>query len=140
MTINQRFEVFFPEKRPFFIENAGYFETPQNLFFSRRDCRPAGRRARHRTRGAGGPSAASSPTTSSRGGCRPDDPTLRPRRRRRSRSAPSVSWRASRTSALTFTDRELGPTANRVFGVDGRWTIDQNWTATGQWVGSTTDG
>ena len=36
VTINQRFEVFFPEKRPFFIENASYFETPINLFFSRR--------------------------------------------------------------------------------------------------------
>jgi len=36
VTVNQRFEVFFPEKRPFFLENAGYFETPVNLFFSRR--------------------------------------------------------------------------------------------------------
>jgi hypothetical protein len=36
VTINQRFEVFFPEKRPFFLENAGYFQTPLNLFFSRR--------------------------------------------------------------------------------------------------------
>src|SRR6185295_10849684 len=36
VTINQRFEVFFPEKRPFFLENAGYFQTPINLFFSRR--------------------------------------------------------------------------------------------------------
>jgi len=26
-TANQRFEVFFPEKRPFFIENASYFNT-----------------------------------------------------------------------------------------------------------------
>jgi hypothetical protein len=36
VTINQRFEVFFPEKRPFFLENSGYFQTPINLFFSRR--------------------------------------------------------------------------------------------------------
>src|SRR5712692_7415352 len=28
VTINQRFAVFFPEKRPFFIENAGFFSTP----------------------------------------------------------------------------------------------------------------
>lgn len=28
--------MFFPEKRPFFLENTGYFETPVNLFFSRR--------------------------------------------------------------------------------------------------------
>ena len=40
VTINERFEVFFPEKRPFFIENAGYFQTPVNLFFSRRVAEP----------------------------------------------------------------------------------------------------
>jgi len=36
VTINQRFAVLFPEKRPFFIENAGFLQTPVNLFFSRR--------------------------------------------------------------------------------------------------------
>jgi hypothetical protein len=40
VTINQRFAVFFPEKRPFFIENAGFFETPVNLFFSRQIADP----------------------------------------------------------------------------------------------------
>ena len=40
VTVNQRFEVFFPEKRPFFLENSGYFQTPINLFFSRRIADP----------------------------------------------------------------------------------------------------
>jgi hypothetical protein len=41
VTVNQRFEVFFPEKRPFFIENAGLFQTPgELLFFSRRVADP----------------------------------------------------------------------------------------------------
>lgn len=40
VTVNQRFEVFFPEKRPFFLENAGLFRTPINLFFSRRIADP----------------------------------------------------------------------------------------------------
>ena len=31
-----RYEVFFPEKRHFFIENSDYFQTPENLFFSQR--------------------------------------------------------------------------------------------------------
>lgn len=35
-TVNQRFEVFFPEKRPFFQENANFFTTPINLYFTRR--------------------------------------------------------------------------------------------------------
>src|SRR4030088_118233 len=40
VTANQPFAVFFPEKRPFFIENAGFFATPINLFFSRRIADP----------------------------------------------------------------------------------------------------
>ncbi len=40
VTVNQRFEVFFPEKRPFFLENAGYFATPINLVFTRRIADP----------------------------------------------------------------------------------------------------
>jgi hypothetical protein len=40
VTVNQRFAVFFPEKRPFFIENAGFFTTPINLFFSRQIADP----------------------------------------------------------------------------------------------------
>lgn len=36
ITVNQRFEVFFPEKRPFFLENASFFSTPVNLLFTRR--------------------------------------------------------------------------------------------------------
>ncbi|MCU1347917.1 MAG: hypothetical protein JWO56_947, partial [Acidobacteria bacterium] len=38
--VNQRFEVLFPEKRPFFLENSGFFGTPMNLFFSRRIADP----------------------------------------------------------------------------------------------------
>src|SRR5712664_3163026 len=40
VTVNQRFAVFFPEKRPFFIENAGFFTTPIDLFFSRQIAHP----------------------------------------------------------------------------------------------------
>jgi len=40
VTENRRYEVYFPEKRPFFLENAGLFRTPVNLFFSRRIVEP----------------------------------------------------------------------------------------------------
>jgi hypothetical protein len=40
VTTNQRFEVFFPEKRPFFLENSTYFRTPINLLFTRRIADP----------------------------------------------------------------------------------------------------
>ncbi len=36
VTVNQRFEVQFPEKRPFFLENSNYFLTPITLLFTRR--------------------------------------------------------------------------------------------------------
>src|SRR4030081_1093055 len=40
ITVNQRFEVFFPEKRPFFLENSNYFILPINLVFTRRIVHP----------------------------------------------------------------------------------------------------
>lgn len=36
LVANQRYEVYYPERRPFFMENASYFRTPQRLFFTRR--------------------------------------------------------------------------------------------------------
>jgi len=38
--VNQRFEVTFPERRPFFLENASIFVMPEQLFFSRRIVNP----------------------------------------------------------------------------------------------------
>jgi len=40
VTVNQRYEVFFPEKRPFSSDNAGYFKTPVQLFSLAPDRRP----------------------------------------------------------------------------------------------------
>ena len=42
ITVNQRFEVYFPEKRPFFLENEDYFRTPIDLFFTRNIQDPSG--------------------------------------------------------------------------------------------------
>jgi hypothetical protein len=40
ITTNQRYEVYFPEKRPFFTESSSFFQTPVDLFFSRRIVSP----------------------------------------------------------------------------------------------------
>jgi hypothetical protein len=40
VTVNKRFETFFPEKRPFFLENASFFDTPIPLVFTRRIADP----------------------------------------------------------------------------------------------------
>jgi len=42
VTVNERFEVQFPERRPFFIENADFFSTDSNLVFTRRIVDPEG--------------------------------------------------------------------------------------------------
>ena len=66
VTVNQRFEVFFPEKRPFFIENAQYFQTPLNLVFTRRIADPElGARLTGKDRSLGA-RRSSSPTTNRR--------------------------------------------------------------------------
>ena len=48
VTANQRYEVFFPEKRPFFLENSDYFDTPETLLFTRRIIDPQYGLAAHR--------------------------------------------------------------------------------------------
>lgn len=35
ITVNQRYAVYFPELRPFFLENEDFFRTPMDLFFTR---------------------------------------------------------------------------------------------------------
>lgn len=135
VTINQRFEVFFPEKRPFFIENAGYFESPVNLFHSRRIADPKfGGRVTGKAAGwAFGGLVTNDDAPGERADA--DDP--------RSGSTAFVTvLRAQRDFANQsyvgglFTDREWGTTANRVYSADGRWRIDDNWSVTGQAVGS----
>jgi hypothetical protein len=137
VTVNQRFEVFFPEKRPFFLENAGYFETPQNLFFSRRIADP-GVGVRLTGKGGGWAYAAL--------GVNDQEPGRRVAEGdpRRDKQAGIGVFRLQREFArqsyigAIFTDRELGPAANRVYGADARWKLNDNWSLTGQWVGSQT--
>ena len=40
MTVNERFALFFPEKRPFFLEGIELFGSPQTLVYTRRIVNP----------------------------------------------------------------------------------------------------
>ncbi len=135
VTINQRFEVFFPEKRPFFIENAGYFETPENLFFSRRIVDPKfGGRVTGKAAGwLFGGLLVNDETHGQDDGEARDEPTA-------GIGVVRVQREFTRQSHVggIFTDREWGSESNRVYGVDGRWKIDDNWSLLGQWVGTRT--
>jgi hypothetical protein len=131
VTINQRFEVFFPEKRPFFIENASYFETPINLFFSRRIADPQG--GTRVTGKAGGWALAGLAIDDRAPGqvLDPADPFFNDRAGigvlRAQRDLP----RQSAIGAVATT-RRFGSAESHVFAVDGRYKLGDTWVLTGQ--------
>ena len=137
VTVNQRFEVFFPEKRPFFLENANFFQTPINLVFTRRIQDPS---MGVRLTGKLGPYAIGALVTDDRspGGAFPEvDPVSDERAFfgifRLSRDIGTQS-----SVGVIYTDREFAKSSNRVAGVDGRFKLNQNWTATFQAATSAT--
>ena len=137
VTVNQRFEVFFPEKRPFFLENASYFQTPENLFFSRRIGDPVGGA---RLTGRIGRWSIGLLAGADRGpGKRVDlsDP-------RYGDYAPGGVVRIQRnigsesTVGVFLSDYNFGASHNRVGSIDARWKIAKNWVAVGQAIASAT--
>jgi len=137
VTVNQRFEVFFPEKRPFFIENASFFQTPQELFFSRRIADPdVGARVTGKGRGW----AFAGLVVNDRQPGQAIDPGLPGHDQLAAIGVFRIQRELARQSSLgaIFTDREFASGSNRVFGVDGHWRIDDNWSLTGQGIGSRT--
>ena len=131
VTVNQRFEVFFPEKRPFFIENAGFFDTPQRLFFSRRVADPGvGARI---TGKAGSWTIAGLGINDRQPGhaVMVDDPLWNKRAgigvARLQREFGDQS-----NIGIMMTDRQFGSRSNLVVGADARVKLTANWFATGQ--------
>jgi len=132
VTINERFEVFFPEKRPFFIENAGYFQTPVNLFFSRRIADPG---KGMRLTGKVGRWAVGAIGTNDRApgatlGARPVEIGAQ--------SAGIGVVRVQRdfggesTVGMLATDRSLAGGSNGVVSADTRLKLTKNWFFSGQ--------
>lgn len=134
VTVNRRFEVYYPEKRPFFLENAGYFQTPVNLFFSRRIVDPQG--GLRLTGKAGGWTVGAMVM--------------------RDRAPAEATWgevpagRAARVGAVRVqhelgeestlgilaTDRALAGRSNRVLSADARLRLGDVWSFTGQFARS----
>jgi hypothetical protein len=135
VTINQRFAVFFPEKRPFFIENAGFFMTPINLFFSRQIADPQfGSRMTGKlgnwTLGAlaiddrqPGLAFTSGPYST-----RAADAVLRVTREFGNQSY----------IGAFFSSRDFADTSNRVASIDARLKFSKNWVVDVQGVHSWT--
>ena len=137
VTVNQRFEVWYPEKRPFFLENAGYFKTPERLFFSRRIADPKiGARLTGRVgRWSIGALFADDRAPGERFAS--GDPL-------NGRDAAAGVVRIQRdlfkdsSIAAMATSSDFGPTHNRVFSFDARLHLLRNWVLTGQAMTSDT--
>ena len=140
ITVNQRFEVYFPEKRPFFLENEDYFRTPLDLFFTRNiEDLSAG----IRLTGKEGPYSVGVMATDDRG---PGLAVANYFPLSGTRSYFTIArvsrdiFRQSSVGAL-YTDWECPTTGefNRVGGLDTRLKFNANWSLDGQAVVSSSN-
>lgn len=141
VTVNQRYRVYFPEKRPFFIENADYFRTPIDLFFTRNIVDPD---AGIRLTGKAGPYSLGFLSADDRalGLSVPTDNSTETFKARDYFNIARVSRDIFKQSSIgaIFTDWEF-PAAdlfNRVGGLDSRIKFSPNLIATLQGVVSST--
>ncbi len=137
VTANQRFEVFFPEKRPFFMENSDYFSTPINLLFTRRIAAPE---FGVRLTGKKGPYSIGMLFADDRspGLSRPDaDPLHKARAYFGIFRAKREFFKQSNIGVM-YTQRQFQDSFNRVSGLDGRFKWREHWTLDYQGVFSNT--
>ena len=134
-TINQRFEVFFPEKRPFFLENSNFFEAPligaffqPRMVFTRRIADPT---FGVRLSGKQGPWNMGFLVADDRSPglvVPPGDPDYG---QRAHFAIGRISHDIGSQSSIgaMFTDREFMGQFNRVGGLDGILRLNSNWSA-----------
>ncbi len=134
---NERFEVFFPERRPFFLENSDFFSTPINLLFTRRIVEP---RVGGRFTGKQGPYSIGALLIDDRSPPELFDSTLDVSGERAHFGILRLSRDVREQSNIGFmaTARELDGGYNRVAGVDARFKLNENWISEGQAVASRT--
>jgi hypothetical protein len=137
VTVNQRFEVQFPEKRPFFLDNSAYFNTPENLFFSRRIVDPefGARLTGKLGRWNLGVLAIDDRAAGTK--LAPDDPHYG---ERAEIGVVRVQREFSKQSnvGILLTDREFAGGYNRVEAIDTRLKLNDHWTFSGQAMASQT--
>jgi hypothetical protein len=140
ITVNQRFEVYFPEKRPFFLENEDYFRTPLDLFFTRNIQDPS---AGIRLTGKEGPYSVGLIATDDRAPGKAVPPYFPFSGTRSYFTVARVSrdlFKQSTIGAL-YTDWECPTTGeyNRTGGVDTRIKFNPNWSLDAQAVTSSSN-
>ncbi|WMW79630.1 DUF5916 domain-containing protein [Undibacterium cyanobacteriorum] len=119
IVVGKRYEVLFPEKRPFFLENASFFQTPNPLFFSRRIAQPtAGVRITGRA------------DTWSYGSLLIDDDLNSDTASGKAKIAVAraqTDLRSDWSIGALLTDRRDSLDRETVFGFDTRYQYDDNW-------------
>ncbi len=138
-TVNQRYPVYFPELRPFFLENANYFSTPINLVYTRNIVHPEfGLRL---TGKIGDTNLGFFAIDDREPGetYAPGNPLYLERAKY---FVGRISQDLGKNSilGLIYTDQEFGGGWNRIGGVDFTAHLNKNWTAIGQMVASSTMG
>lgn len=138
VTVNERFEVFFPEKRPFFLENAQFFESPMNLVFTRRIADP---QIGGRFTGKHGPYTVGFLYTNDEapGKSVPETSPLFGNNANFAIARLSRDIFAQSSVGLLFTSRNFEGSDNEVAAADFRFRLGDHWQASGQGVGSWTD-
>ncbi len=137
VTVNQRFAVNFPEKRPFFLENANFFQTPLDLFFSRNIADP---QFGVRLTGKVGHYAIGTllADDQSPGEAVPPGNALAGQRAHFSVVRINRDIGKQSTIGMIYTDREFAGRYNRVGGIDGHFKLTPNLILDWQGVTSAT--
>jgi len=140
ITVNQRYAVYFPEKRPFFLENEDFFRSPMNLFFTRNIGDPS---AGIRLTGKDGPYSVGVMSADDRspGLAVPDYNPLTGIRSYFTIARATRDIGRQSSVGVLYTDWECPTTGeyNRVGGVDTRVKFSSNWTLDGQAVTSSSN-
>ena len=130
VTVNERFALFFPEKRPFFLEGIELFGTPQQLVYTRRIVDP---KAGAKFTGKFGQLGIAHLTAVDDGGDGARDAWFNVTRVRRDFGRNSIA-------GVTFTNRDQAPAHNRVLAGDFRYVwglyfaqfqYGASWTSSG---------
>ena len=132
VTLNERFALFYPEKRPFFLDGLELFDTPNQLVYTRRIAEPdAGVKLAGKIGGTNVATlfAADAEGTSWNGANRPLFGIARVRR----------DLGQSATFGTAITTREDGADFSRLIGVDARFYHDRLYWAQIHAVQSWTD-
>jgi Domain of unknown function (DUF5916) len=136
-TVNQRYPVYFPELRPFFLENANYFSTPILLVYTRNIVHPE---YGLRLTGKIGRTNIGLFAIDDREPGETYAPTDPLYHQRAKYVVGRVSEDLGRNSSvgLIYTDQEFGGGWNRIGGLDFTARLNKSWTLTGQAVESST--